>query len=139
MIRSTQDYKEGKPLRHFRRMSLASCALLFFFSAAQTLAADMTEIKTGFLRTAEQKVTISLIDLPAGNDGLAGAELAAADNNTTGKFLNQKFSIVDAKIQEGDDPAAAAATLAGQGVSLVIADLPADALLKAADWGRSRG
>jgi ABC transporter substrate binding protein (PQQ-dependent alcohol dehydrogenase system) len=117
---------------------LAACAL-FISSAAQVLAADTIEVKAGFLRAAEQKTTISLVDLPAGDDGLAGAELASRDNNTTGKFLNQKFLVVDTKIRRGDDPAAAAAALAGQGVSLVIADLPADALLKAADWGRPRG
>jgi ABC transporter substrate binding protein (PQQ-dependent alcohol dehydrogenase system) len=119
-------------------MNLAACAL-FIFSSAQVQAADTIEVKAAFLRKAEQKTTISLIDLPAGNDGLAGAELAANDNNTTGKFLNQKFSIVDARIRPGDDPAVAVAALASQGVSLVIADLPADALLKAAGWGRSRG
>jgi ABC transporter substrate binding protein (PQQ-dependent alcohol dehydrogenase system) len=119
-------------------MSLAACAFFIFFSA-QAPAAETMEIKAGFLRKAEQRTTISLIDLPAGNGGLAGAELAAADNNTTGKFINQKFSIVDARIRQGDDPAAAAAGLAGQGISLVIADLPADELLTAADWGRSHG
>jgi ABC transporter substrate binding protein (PQQ-dependent alcohol dehydrogenase system) len=119
-------------------MSLAACAFSIF-SAAQAPAAETVEIKTGFLRKAEQKTTISLIASPAANDGLAGVELATNDNNTSGKFLNLKFSGVDAKIQEEDDPAAAAAAMASQGVSLVIADLPADALLKAADWGRSRG
>jgi ABC transporter substrate binding protein (PQQ-dependent alcohol dehydrogenase system) len=46
---------------------------------------------------------------------------------------------VDTKINKEDDPATSAVALADQGISLVIADLPAEALLKAADAGRSRG
>src|SRR5262249_13554528 len=61
------------------------------------------------------------------------------DNNTTGKFLNQHFTLEDVRLKEGDDPAAAALGLADRGFSLIVADLSADALLKAADAGRSRG
>ena len=62
--------------------------------------------------------------MPAPNDGLAGAELAIDDNNTTGRFLNNSFSLGDVKLKPQDDAAAAVNALAGQGVSLVIADLP---------------
>ena len=31
--------------------------------------------------------------------GLAGAQLAINDNNTTGKFLNQRFSLEDVRAQ----------------------------------------
>ena len=77
--------------------------------------------------------------MPAPNAGLAGAELAIADNNTTGRFLNQKFSITDVKLGQDEDPAAAVQKLAGEGISLVVTDLPAAALLKAADAGPSAG
>ncbi len=102
-------------------------------------AQDVTRVKIGYLRTAEQKITISLIDEPAPNDGLAGAQLAIDDNTTTGKFLNQAFSLDEVKMKPGGDPAAAANAFADQGIKLVITDLPADQLLKAADAGRSRG
>jgi ABC transporter substrate binding protein (PQQ-dependent alcohol dehydrogenase system) len=127
-----------KPLRRCRKISLVA-SVLFLASNAHLHAADAVEIRAGYLRTAEQKNTISPIDLPAANDGLAGAELATVDNNTTGRFLNQKFSIVDTKINKEDDPATLAVALADQGISLIIAGLPAEALLKAADAGRSRG
>ena len=42
-------------------------------------------------------------------------------------------------LKSGDDPVAAVNQLASQGVSLVVADLPADALLKAADAGKAHG
>ena len=63
--------------------------------------------------------------------------LALEDNNTTGKFLNQHFSLEDVRIKEGNDPVEIVSRLADRGVSLFIVDLPADALLKVADAGRS--
>jgi ABC transporter substrate binding protein (PQQ-dependent alcohol dehydrogenase system) len=114
---------------------LLAGALLFAWTAA---SADPAEIKLGYLRRTEPKTRLSLVDIPADNNGIAGAQLALDDNNTTGKFLNQRFSLEEVRLGDNDDAAAAALALAGRGVSLVIADLPADALLKAADAGRSR-
>jgi ABC transporter substrate binding protein (PQQ-dependent alcohol dehydrogenase system) len=103
--------------------------------AASTNAA---EIRIGYLREIESKARLSLIEIPADDDGLAGARLAINDNNTTGKFLNQHFSLEDARVVQGDDLAAATIALTERSVALVVADLPADALLKAADAGRTR-
>jgi ABC transporter substrate binding protein (PQQ-dependent alcohol dehydrogenase system) len=113
------------------RLLLAGTMLLAWTSAS----ADAAEIKVGYLRRTEPKAALSLIQIPAANDGLAGAQLAINDNNTTGKFLNQQFALEDRRLAEGDDAAAASIALAERGTSLVIADLPADALLKAADAG----
>jgi ABC transporter substrate binding protein (PQQ-dependent alcohol dehydrogenase system) len=77
--------------------------------------------------------------MPPDNDGLAGAQVAIDDNNTTGRFLNQRFSLEDVRLKEKDDPAAAVSGLADRGVALIIADLAPDALIKAADAGRARG
>jgi ABC transporter substrate binding protein (PQQ-dependent alcohol dehydrogenase system) len=111
------------------------CGLLACFSTA--LAAQTAEIKIGYLRSAEPKTALSLVEMPAQNDGVAGAQLAIEDNNTTGQFLKQRSSLEEVKLTE-DDPAAATLALADRGIAFVIADLPPDALLKAADAGRSR-
>lgn len=103
------------------------------------LAADPIEIGIGYLRRASVKPTLSLVEQPAANDGVAGAQLAIEDNNTTGKFLNQHFTLEELRIKEGDDAAAAAVTLIDRNINFIIADLPADALLKAADAIRDRG
>jgi ABC transporter substrate binding protein (PQQ-dependent alcohol dehydrogenase system) len=102
-------------------------------------AAEPTEIRIAYLRHAATTSAISLLDVPAANDGLAGANLAIDDNNTTGKFLNLRFVLEETLLKDSDDPAAAVAAIAGRGIALVIADLPAGALLKAADAGRARG
>ncbi len=102
-------------------------------------AADPVEIGIGYLRRAGIKPTLSMVEQPAENDGVAGARLAAEDNNTTGKFLNQHFTLDELRLKDGDDAAKAAAALADRNIAFIIADLPAGALLKAADAIRDRG
>ena len=99
---------------------------------------DAAEINVGYLRRAEPRSTLSLIEVPAANDGVAGARLAIDDNNTTGTFLNQQFSLEDVRLVGSADAVAATSALVERGVSLMIVDLPADALLKAADAGAAR-
>lgn len=103
------------------------------------LAADPVEIGIGYLHRADIKPTLSLVEQPAENDGIAGARLAIEDNNTTGKFLNQRFSLAEVRLKDGDDAAKAAIALADRNIGFIIADLPADSLLKAADAIRDRG
>jgi ABC transporter substrate binding protein (PQQ-dependent alcohol dehydrogenase system) len=114
-------------------------AALILAATAAVPAAETLKVPIGYLGRTEKIETISLLDQPAANDGVAGAQLAIQDNNTTGKFLNQSFSLEAVRLKDGDDPAAAVARLADHGTSLFIADLPADRLLKAAEAGRSRG
>jgi ABC transporter substrate binding protein (PQQ-dependent alcohol dehydrogenase system) len=102
------------------------------------LAADPVEIGIGYISRAGVKPTLSLVEQPAENDGVAGARLAIEDNNTTGRFLNQHFTLDEVRLRPGDDAAKAAVTLADRN-GFIIADLPADALLKAADAVRDRG
>jgi ABC transporter substrate binding protein (PQQ-dependent alcohol dehydrogenase system) len=113
--------------------------LIVYGLTTAAFAAAPLDVKIGYLRRPQHRETLSLVQMPARDAGLAGAEMAVRDNDTTGSFLNQRFSLVDVHLKPGADPAAAVAQLADQGVSLVVADLPADALLKAADAGRARG
>ena len=53
-------------------------------AASPVLAADPIEIGIGYLGRAGVKAKLSLVELPAENDGFAGARLAIEDNNTTG-------------------------------------------------------
>ena len=101
--------------------------LVLSLAATQALAAEPTEIGIGYLGRAGVKQTLSLVDQPADNDGLAGARLAVDDNNTTGKFLNQRFKLEERRLKDGDDVAKAATELAERN-AFIVADLPADAL-----------
>jgi len=113
--------------------------LILFGLTAATAAAEPLDVKIGYLRRAAHLETIALTQMPPPDDGLAGAQMAVKDNDTTGRFLNQRFSLVDVHLKPDDDPAAAVARLADQGIRLVVADLPADGLLKAADAGKTHG
>jgi ABC transporter substrate binding protein (PQQ-dependent alcohol dehydrogenase system) len=113
-------------------------AIGFCLVATHALAADPVEIHIGYLGHTGVKSKLSLVEQPAENDGIAGARLAIEDNNTTGKFLNQHFTLEEVRLKDGDDVAKAALALAGHN-GFIIADLPADALLKAADALRDRG
>ena len=119
------------------RLLLGVCVLIALSGAG--LSDQPLEIKIGYLRQAPSRIKISLIDVPATNDGLAGAQLAIEDNNTTGRFLNHHYVLVDTLLGEGDDPVAAMNALADQGASFIVTSLDADRLLKVADAGKARG
>jgi ABC transporter substrate binding protein (PQQ-dependent alcohol dehydrogenase system) len=123
----------------FTLIKLLCTAALIIAGLACARAAEPGEIRIAYLRQPEPRITLSLLQTPADNDGVAGAQMAIDDNNTTGRFLNQRFALEEVRLREKDDPVAAVLALADRGVSLVIADLSPEALLKAADAGRPRG
>src|SRR3712207_205160 len=118
----------------------AVAALVFTIAgaAAQSQAPAPAEIKIGYLRSPEPRLTLSLLDLPAENDGVAGAELAIADNNTTGQFTQQTFTLETAAVASPEEVQAALDAFATDGAGLVAANLPAPLLLAAADMARER-
>jgi ABC transporter substrate binding protein (PQQ-dependent alcohol dehydrogenase system) len=106
--------------------------------ASHALAADPIQIGIGYLRHDRVKETLSLVQQPAANDGVAGARMAIEDNNTTGKFLNQHFALDEVRLREDDDIVKAATTLAERD-GFIILDLPTDEVLKVADALHDRG
>jgi ABC transporter substrate binding protein (PQQ-dependent alcohol dehydrogenase system) len=119
------------------RLLVGVCALIVLSGTA--LSDQPLDIKIGYLRQAPSRIRMSLIDIPAANDGLAGAQLAIEDDNTTGRFLNQHYTLVETLLGEGDDAVAAMNALADQGASFIVTSLDADRLLKVADAGKARG
>jgi substrate-binding family protein len=109
-----------------------------FLFAWMSACAGAAEISIGYLRRTDPKPTLSLVQTPAKDDGIAGARLAIGDNNTTGRFLGQQFSLEDLSLAGGADAAAATIALAERGVSLVLADVAAGEPLNAADAGAPR-
>jgi len=105
--------------------------------ALPAAAAEPVEIGIGYLGRASVPQTLSPVQQPAADDGMAGARLAVEDNNTTGKFLNQHFSLFERRLKDGEDVAAAANDLAGK-TGFILADLGPDDLLKAAGALRGR-
>ena len=106
--------------------------------ATSALAADPVEIGIGYLGHAGLKRHCRWSSSLPRMTGWPARDLAIEDNNTTGKFLNQHFTLEEVQLKEGEDVAKAARALADRN-GFIIADLPADALLKAADALRDRG
>jgi ABC transporter substrate binding protein (PQQ-dependent alcohol dehydrogenase system) len=117
-------------------VGLVVCLSLLITTA---LAAGPVEIGIGYISRAGINPTLSIVEQPAEDDGVAGARLAVEDNNTTGKFLNQHFTLEESRLKEGDDAAKATTALADRNIGFILADLPPDSLLKAADAIRDRG
>lgn len=97
------------------------------------------EIRLGYLRAYKPELMLSVLDLPPADEGVAGARLAIADNNTTGRFLDQKFSLDVSEVKPDADILPALNGLADKGVRYVLADLSPDQLLILADAARGKG
>ncbi|MBN9560311.1 MAG: ABC transporter substrate-binding protein [Alphaproteobacteria bacterium] len=122
-----------------RRALIATAAGASLAGTPGRSRADTPAVKLGYIRSTARRPTISLLDKQAPDDGLAGAKLAIADNNTTGQFMNQRFELSDAPVRTDDEVPASLETLVGQGIALILTDLPAAPLLKLADDGKKKG
>ncbi len=120
-------------------MKSLAAALILLLAAAPAAAADALAIKVGVLRQEHSRETLSILDIPAADDTLAGALLGAADNNTTGKFTHQSYEAIDSKLDADADAGAALDALIDKGARVVIADLSADRLLAASERAKAKG
>ncbi|MGB8586046.1 MAG: branched-chain amino acid ABC transporter substrate-binding protein, partial [Pseudolabrys sp.] len=69
----------------------AVVALVIVLDLDLAARAQDLDIKIGYLRRAQRQETISLVQMPPPDNGVAGAQMAAKDNDTTGRFLNQRY------------------------------------------------
>lgn len=76
---------------------------------------------------------LSLLDMPPADDGVGGAKLAIADNNTTGRFLNQEFSLDVVESGKPDELIAEVKKRVEAGIGFIVTDVSADTLIALAD------
>ncbi len=76
---------------------------------------------------------LSLLDIPPPDDGIAGAKLAISDNNTTGRFLGQEFSLDVVQSASADELVAEVQKRVAEGAGFVVTDASAGTILKMAD------
>src|SRR5690606_15816564 len=65
---------------------------------------------------------LSLLDFPPEDEGTAGAKLAIADNNTTGRFLKQEFALEVLESAPPEELVLRVKENAAAGVGFVVAD-----------------
>lgn len=117
-------------------MKVISALLLLLFWSSTVLAQD---VPVAWLKVERDlPPTLSNLD-PAPEDlGLAGALTALKDNETTGKFLGQNWSLAEFTAFLGEDPVEIARTALAD-TSYLIVDAPAKTLLAIADLAEAEG
>ena len=117
---------------------LAAACLWLVLSMPQARA--QTDIEILYLEHQQERpATLSNLDAPPEDDGLQGARLGIADNNTTGRFLKQSYRLREVIVPpDGDFLAAARQALAEKPAPFIIANAPADELLALADLPQAK-
>jgi ABC transporter substrate binding protein (PQQ-dependent alcohol dehydrogenase system) len=117
-----------------RRLCLAAVLAAVAGMPAADAGADGQTIQIGWLsQTLKRAFPLSYLDQPSGDEGIQGARLGVADDNTTGHFTGQAFELVESVVAEDGDIAAAFHDLAARNIRLVVTDLAAPELLSVAD------
>jgi ABC transporter substrate binding protein (PQQ-dependent alcohol dehydrogenase system) len=97
------------------------------------------EIRIGYLRAYAPKLTLSLLDLPPRDEGVAGAKAGIKDDNTTGKFMGQHFDLDVTEVKPDADVTKAFNDLIAKGDRFIIVDLSTPQILSIADMARDKG
>src|SRR6266481_3469261 len=101
--------------------------------AVTDVCAAEQAVKIGWLsQTANRTVAHAYLDQPPTDEGIEGARLGIADNNTTGHFTGQSFELVERLVPAESDMAAPFRDLAANNIRLVVTDLAAPELLSVA-------
>jgi ABC transporter substrate binding protein (PQQ-dependent alcohol dehydrogenase system) len=122
--------------RHGRAvLALPVLAAMIALSASAPRAEEQSPaaVKIGFLgERVKREAPHPYLDPPPADEGVAGARLGIADDNTTGRFTGQQFALAEALVPEGGDVAAAFRKLVVGGTRLVVTDLAETPLLAVA-------
>lgn len=97
------------------------------------------QIRIGYLRAYEPQLALSVLDVPPRDDGVAGAKVAIADNNTTGRFLGQEFVLEVTGVKPDEEVVNAFNEMVAKGNRYILTDLSAQQLLSIADIAREQG
>ncbi|MEX0759737.1 MAG: ABC transporter substrate-binding protein [Tistlia sp.] len=108
--------------------------LLVAGAVAPATAADALEVPIVYLTLAEQpRPPLSLVEPTLHDEGVAGAKVGIDDNNTTGRFLNQSYSLTEVVAEDWQALTAEVARLLAEGRRYFVADVGAEPLLAVAD------
>jgi ABC transporter substrate binding protein (PQQ-dependent alcohol dehydrogenase system) len=81
---------------------------------------------------------LSLLDMPPPDDGIAGAQLAINDNNTTGRFLKQEFTLEIVQRPKAEELVAEVRKRVEGGVSFIVVDASPQTVIALADQLKGR-
>jgi ABC transporter substrate binding protein (PQQ-dependent alcohol dehydrogenase system) len=120
-------------MRDWRDVRPLLMILLVIAALAPAASADEATVQVGWLsRAVKRTLPLSYLDQPPQDEGVQGARLGIADNDTTGRFTGQSFTLTEPIVPEDGDVASGLRELAAKGVRLVVTDLAAPELLSVA-------
>ena len=113
----------------FRFAFLIVTFLFTTLTAMPSFAADTVNVKVGYVQWTPDSGPVLSNVLPEPEDaGLRGAELAMADNSTTGKFMGHRYELATQVADSEQAAIAAFENLQQQGVQLFVINAPASTL-----------
>jgi ABC transporter substrate binding protein (PQQ-dependent alcohol dehydrogenase system) len=120
-------------IRHRYDLRLLFAILIVAATIAAVDANAAQTLHIGWLsQTVRTSLPVTYLDQPPNDEGVEGARLAIADNNTTGQFTGQSFELSESIAPEGADVGAAFRNLMAKGLRLIVTDLDARQVLLAA-------
>jgi ABC transporter substrate binding protein (PQQ-dependent alcohol dehydrogenase system) len=100
---------------------------------------EPTQIPIGYLKQeVKQLIPLSRLRVEPEDYGIAGAEMALRDNNTTGRFTQQQFTVDVERVPIGGDAVPVLQKLVASGHRFVLIDAPAETLLRLSDSVRGK-
>jgi ABC transporter substrate binding protein (PQQ-dependent alcohol dehydrogenase system) len=128
-------------MRAWRDVRLVLAILIVATALAPTVSRAGEEVvRIGWLsRAVKRTLPLSYLDQPPQDEGIQGARLGIADNETTGHFTGQSFTLTETVVPEHGDVAAVLRELAAKGIRLVVTDLAAPELLSVAGMPEAAG
>ncbi|KFC64719.1 Amino acid/amide ABC transporter substrate-binding protein, HAAT family [Bosea sp. LC85] len=124
---------------------LFSAAMLLVGAPIKALAqsaappAETRTIRILLVRESQDRpAPLSLLDIPPGDDGVAGARLAIADNNNTGRFLGQEFRLDIIESAKADELLAEVQARVAAGQHFLVLDVRPQTVLMLADALKTR-
>ncbi|KAA0876424.1 ABC transporter substrate-binding protein [Nitrincola tapanii] len=111
-----------KTIKHSLRSSVLSAMTLL---ASSALSASELDIRIAYLGYLEDRGPVLSNSFPEPEDsGLRGAEVGIKDNNTTGRFLKQRYHLEALQSDNPEQLLEKAQSLYAEGVRFFVANLP---------------
>jgi len=130
-IRSSDNACQAKDSLVLLAMLLMTLASLVW--VRPSVAADLDAPVVYIARDILPPLPLSLVEDRVERDGLGGAELGLADNQTTGSFLGHKYRLIEIMVPEDADILETIKASDEPTPSIVVANLEADDLIALAD------
>ncbi|HEV7247314.1 MAG TPA: ABC transporter substrate-binding protein [Shinella sp.] len=125
----TGTFKAGR-----KGVCLAAAFICWASSAAAEIAIQMTYLR----QEVEMPPVLSNLDPVPQDRGIAGAEVALTDTETTGSFMGHNYNLDLVSVEPGGDFLAAARKILAAS-KIIFLDAPPEAILAIADLPEARG